>query len=250
MPQLDGKVCVITGAAGAIGRASVEAFTREGAIVVGVDIQGEVDAPMFVRAELTDEDQVRDLYQAVAERFGRIDVLFNNAGIADPADTSVLEVPSAIWHHVLDVNLSSIFYCCKYGIPHLLDAGGGSVINTASLVAVMGSATPQIAYTASKGGVLSMSREMGVEFARSGIRVNALCPGPVDTPLLRSFFTPDEQERRLVHVPPHRFARPEEIAEAAVFLASDASSYVNATSFSVDGGITAAYVTPLDPRKA
>jgi NAD(P)-dependent dehydrogenase (short-subunit alcohol dehydrogenase family) len=250
MPQLDGKVCVITGAAGAIGRASVEAFTREGAIVAAVDIKGEVDAPMFVQAELTDEAQVRELYQAVAEKFGRIDVLFNNAGIADPQDTSVLDVSAATWNHVLNVNLTSIFYCCKHGIPHLLSAGGGSVINTSSLVAVMGSATSQIAYTAAKGGVLSMSREMGVEFARRGIRVNALCPGPVDTALLRSFFTADEQERRLVHVPPGRFARPEEIAEAAVFLASDASSYINATSFSVDGGISAAYVTPLDPTES
>ena len=246
MPQLDDKVCVITGAAGAIGRASVEAFAREGAVVVAVDIQGEVEAPMFVRAELTDETMVRELYQSVFDRFGRIDVLFNNAGIADPEDASVLDVTSTTWQHVIDVNLSSVFFCCKYGIPYLLQSGGGAVINTSSVVAVMGSAASQIAYTATKGGVLAMSREMGIEFARRGVRVNALCPGPVDTALLRSFFTPDQRDRRMVHVPPGRFARAEEIAEAAVFLAGEASSYVNATTFLVDGGISSAYVTPMD----
>jgi NAD(P)-dependent dehydrogenase (short-subunit alcohol dehydrogenase family) len=249
MPQLEGKVCVVTGAAGAIGRASVEALTREGAVVAAVDVQGEVDAAMFLRVDLTDEMQVQVLYEAVAERFGRIDVLFNNAGIADPTDASVLEVSASTWQHVIDVNLSSVFYCCKHGIPHLLESGGGSVINTSSLVAVMGSATSQIAYTATKGAVLAMSREMGVEFARRGVRVNALCPGPVDTALLRSFFTPDEWDRRMVHVPAGRFALAEEIAEAAVFLASDASRYVNSTTFLVDGGISAAYVTALDPSE-
>jgi NAD(P)-dependent dehydrogenase (short-subunit alcohol dehydrogenase family) len=247
MGTLDGKVCVVTGAAGVIGRETVEVFTREGAIVAGVDVQGAADAAIFLTADLTDPDQVHATYHAVAERFGRIDVLFNNAGIALPEDGSVLDTELETWHRVIEVNLTSIFLCCRYGIPYLLQGGGGSVINTSSLVAAMGSAVSQIAYTASKGGVLSLSRELGIEFAKQGVRVNALCPGPVDTPLLRTLFSPEESARRLVHVPPGRFARASEIAEAVAFLASDASSYVNATEFLVDGGISAAYVTAADP---
>src|SRR6202034_1996526 len=245
--MVDGKVCVVTGAAGVIGRETVDVFAREGAVVAGVDLKGEVDAAFFAEADLTDADQVAATYRAVAERFGRIDVLFNNAGIALPQDGSVLDTDLATWNRVIEVNLTSIFLCCKHGIPYLLEGGGGSVINTSSLVAKVGSAASQIAYTASKGGVLAMSRELGVEFAKRGVRVNALCPGPVDTPLLRSLFQPEETARRLVHVPPGRFARAREIAEAAAFLASDASSYVNASEFLVDGGISAAYVTAEAP---
>ena len=247
MGALDGKVCVVTGAAGVIGGETVNVLTREGAVVAGVDVQGTVDAALFLRADLTDADQVRSMYAAVAERFGRIDVLFNNAGIALPADGSVLDTELATWNRVIEVNLTSIFLCCKYGIPHLLRTGGGSVINTSSVVAKVGSAASQIAYTASKGGVLSLSRELGIEFAKRGVRVNALCPGPVDTPLLRALFDPKEEARRLVHIPSGRFARAREIAEAVGFLASDASSYINATDFVVDGGMTSAYVTALDP---
>jgi len=247
MAALAGKVCVVTGAAGVIGRESVGVFTRAGATVVGIDLKGDADAALFLTADLTDPGQVEAAYHTAAERFGHIDVLFNNAGIAVPEDGSVLDTDLQTWHRVIEVNLTSVFLCCKYGIPYLLQAGGGSVINTSSLVAAMGSAVSQIAYTASKGGVLALSRELGVEFARRGVRVNALCPGPVDTPLLRSLFRPEETARRLVHVPPGRFALAREIAEAAAFLASDASSYVNATEFLVDGGISAAYVTPESP---
>jgi NAD(P)-dependent dehydrogenase (short-subunit alcohol dehydrogenase family) len=245
---LDGKVCVVTGAAGVIGRETAGVLAREGAAVAGVDVKGQADTDLFLTADLTDADQVAAAYAAVADRFGRIDVLFNNAGIALPEDGSVLDTGLATWNRVIEVNLTSIFLCCKYGIPYLLAAGGGSVINTSSLVATMGSAASQIAYTASKGGVLSMSRELGIEFAKRGVRVNALCPGPVDTPLLRALFDSDETARRLIHVPAGRFARASEIAAAVAFLASDASSYVNATEFLVDGGISAAYVTALDPE--
>ena len=187
------------------------------------------------------------MYEEVRERFGRIDVLFNNAGISPPDDASVLDTSLEAWERVQHVNLRSVFLCCKHGIPHLLESGGGSVINTASFVAVMGAATSQISYTASKGGVLALSRELGVEFARRGVRVNALCPGPVDTPLLRSCTrrTPSRPQRRLVHVPVGRFARAEEIAAGALFLAGDESSFVTASTFMVDGGLSAAYTTPL-----
>jgi NAD(P)-dependent dehydrogenase (short-subunit alcohol dehydrogenase family) len=248
MLHLQDKICVVTGAAGVIGRETVDVFKREGATVAAIDLHGEVDADLFLTVDLSDEEQVRDAYSQIAGRFGRIDVLFNNAGIALPEDASVLDTDLAAWNRVLEVNLTSIFLCCKHGIPHLLAAGGGSVINTASLVACIGSAASQIAYTASKGGVLALSRELGVEFAKRGVRVNALCPGPVETPLLRTMFTPEQSARRLVHVPPGRFAQAREIAEAVAFLASDAASYVNATEFLVDGGITAAYVTPEDPQ--
>jgi NAD(P)-dependent dehydrogenase (short-subunit alcohol dehydrogenase family) len=244
--RLEGKVCVITGAAGGIGAAAAQLFREEGALVVGADL-AEVDGvDLAVRANVADEDDVKSMYAAAAERFGRIDVLFNNAGISPTDDASVLDTDSAVWHRVIEVNLTSVFYCCKHGIPHLLEAGGGSVINTASFVAVMGAATSQIAYTASKGGVLAMSRELGVQFARENVRVNALCPGPVDTPLLRELFAkdPERAARRLVHVPPGRFADAREIAQGALFLASDDSSYVTASTFLVDGGLTGAYVTP------
>ena len=244
--RLEGKVCVITGAAGGIGGASAEAFAREGARVVGVDLAPDAPGELSLQVDVTDEDAVRAMYARVRDELGRVDVLFNNAGISPTDDASVLETGLDAWQRVQDVNLKSVFLCCKHGIPHLLDAGGGSVINTASFVATMGAATSQISYSASKGAVLSLSRELGVEFARRGVRVNALCPGPVDTPLLQELFAKDAAAaaRRLVHVPMGRFARAEEIAAAALFLASDESSYVNGATFLVDGGLTAAYVTP------
>src|SRR3954464_6997850 len=244
--RLEGRVCVITGAAGGIGAASAEAFAREGARVVGVDLAEGAPGELSLQADVTDDQQVRDMYARVREELGRIDVLFNNAGISPNDDGSVLDTSLEAWQRVQDVNLKSVFLCCKHGIPHLLDAGGGSVINTASFVAVMGAATSQISYTASKGGVLSMSRELGVEFARQGVRVNALCPGPVNTPLLQELYAKDEAaaQRRLVHVPMGRFAEPREIANGVLFLASDESSYVTAQTFLVDGGLSGAYVTP------
>jgi NAD(P)-dependent dehydrogenase (short-subunit alcohol dehydrogenase family) len=244
--RLEGKVCVITGSAGGIGAASAEAFAREGARVVGVDVAEGAPGELSLRADVTDDAAVRDLYARVREELGRVDVLFNNAGISPTDDGSVLDTSLEAWQRVQDVNLKSVFLCCKHGIPHLLEGGGGSVINTASFVAKLGAATSQISYTASKGGVLALSRELGVQFAREGVRVNALCPGPVDTPLLRELFAKDPvaAARRLVHVPMGRFARAEEIAAAALFLAADESSYVNASTFLVDGGISGAYVTP------
>jgi NAD(P)-dependent dehydrogenase (short-subunit alcohol dehydrogenase family) len=244
--RLEGKVCVITGAAGGIGAASAEAFAAEGARVVGVDLAAGARGELSLQADVTDDGAVRDVYARVRAELGRVDVLFNNAGISPTDDGSVLDTSLEAWQRVQDVNLKSVFLCCKHGIPHLLDRGGGSVINTASFVAKVGAATSQVSYTASKGGVLALSRELGVQFAKQGVRVNALCPGPVDTPLLRELFAKDPvaAARRLVHVPMGRFARAEEIASAALFLASDDSSYVNASTFLVDGGITGAYVTP------
>jgi NAD(P)-dependent dehydrogenase (short-subunit alcohol dehydrogenase family) len=245
--RLDGKVCVITGSMGGIGGAAAELFAREGATVVGVDLVEDSPGDLALVCDVTDEDAVRDLYARVRGEYGHVDVLFNNAGISPNDDASVLDTSLEAWQRVQDVNLKSVFLCCKHGIPHLLEnENGGSVINTASFVAVMGAATSQISYTASKGGVLALSRELGVEFGRRGVRVNALCPGPVDTPLLRELFAkdPERAARRLVHVPIGRFARAEEIASAALFLASDESSYVTASTFLVDGGLSGAYVTP------
>ena len=246
MGRLEGKVCVITGAASGIGAQGARLFAREGARVVGVDLAEGAEGELAIRADVTDERQVRGMYERVHGELGRIDVLWNNAGINPTDDSSVLETSAEAWQRVQDVNLRSVFLCCKHGIPYLLDAGGGSVINTASFVAVMGAAVSQISYTASKGAVLSISREMGVEFARRGVRVNALCPGPVNTPLLQELFAkdPEKAARRLVHLPMGRFAEAGEIAQAAVFLASDESSYVTASTFMVDGGLSGAYVTP------
>ena len=245
MGRLDGKVCVITGTASGIGAESARLFQAEGAQVVGVDLREGALGDLTIQADVTDPAQVEGVYARSREEFGRIDVLFNNAGIAPEDDRSILDTSVEAWDRVLEVNLKSVFLCCKYGIPHLLAGGGGSIINMASFVAVMGAAVSQVAYTASKGGVLAMSRELGVEFARRGIRVNALCPGPVNTPLLQELFArdPEKAERRLVHLPPGRFAEARELADGALFLASDESSYVNASTFLVDGGLTGAYLT-------
>jgi NAD(P)-dependent dehydrogenase (short-subunit alcohol dehydrogenase family) len=252
--RLEGKVAVVTGAASGIGAASARRFAAEGAKVVAVDldssrgkaIAGEVGG-LFVEADVTDASAVRAMYDEAAETYGGIDVCFNNAGISPPEDDSILVTELDAWERVMRANSTSVFLGCKYGIPHLLERGGGSIVNTASFVALMGAATSQISYTASKGAVLAMSRELGVQFARQGIRVNALCPGPVNTPLLQELFAkdPERAARRLVHVPVGRFAEPEEIASAAAFLASDDASYITASAFVVDGGINGAYVTPL-----
>ncbi len=249
--RLSGRVCFVTGASGGIGAATVALFQREGATVVGVDLQPDSPGDLALEVDVTDEQQVSEALAHVRDKFGHIDVLFNNAGISPNDDGSVLETTLEAWERVQTVNLRSVFLCCKHGIPHLLENDGparGSVINTASFVAVMGAATSQISYTASKGGVLALSRELGVEFARRGVRVNALCPGPVDTPLLRELFAkdPEKAARRLVHVPMGRFARAEEIAQGALFLASEESSFVTASTFLIDGGLSGAYTTPVD----
>jgi NAD(P)-dependent dehydrogenase (short-subunit alcohol dehydrogenase family) len=246
--RLQGKVCVITGTASGIGAETARLFREEGATVVGVDLNESAGVDLALTVDVTDEDAVRATYERAASEYGRIDVLFNNAGISPSDDTSVLETSFEAWQRVQDVNLKSVFLCCKHGIPHLLrNERGGSVINTASFVAVLGAATSQISYTASKGGVLALSRELGVQFARRGVRVNALCPGPIDTPLLRELYAddPEAAQRRLVHVPMGRFGQAREIANAVLFLASDESSFVTASTFLVDGGISGAYVTPL-----
>ena len=245
--RLDGKVCVITGAASGIGAETARRFGEEGATVVGVDLVEGAVGDLALQADVTDEEQVKGMYARAAGEFGRIDVLFNNAGINPPEDQSILKTSVEVFRRVQDVNLLSVFLCCKYGIPYLLEnESGGSVINTASFVAVMGAAVSQISYTASKGAVLALSREVGVEFAHRGVRVNALCPGPVDTPLLHDLFASDpvKAARRLVHLPFGRFALAAEIANGALFLASDESSYVTATSFLLDGGLSQAYLTP------
>jgi NAD(P)-dependent dehydrogenase (short-subunit alcohol dehydrogenase family) len=252
--RLEGKVAVITGAASGIGRASARRFAAEGAAVVVADVDADAGGAVadeiggdFVAVDVTDQRSVEALYATTASRHGGIDVLFNNAGISPPDDDSILTTELEAWRRVQEVNLTSVYLCCRLGIPHLLERGGGSVINTASFVALLGAATSQISYTASKGGVLAMSRELGVEFARRGVRVNALCPGPVNTPLLQELFAkdPERAARRLVHVPMGRFGEPEEIAAAACFLASDDASFITATAFVVDGGIHAAYTTPI-----
>jgi NAD(P)-dependent dehydrogenase (short-subunit alcohol dehydrogenase family) len=244
--RLEGKVCFVTGASGGIGAASAELFAREGASVAGVDLEAGAPGALSLQADVTDEAQVRDALAATRERFGRIDVLFNNAGISPDDDRSVVETTLEAWERVQAVNTRGVFLCCKHGIPYLLHRGGGSVINVASFVALVGAATSQISYTASKGAVLSLSKELGVQFARQGVRVNALCPGPVETPLLLNLYggNPAAYERRKIHWPMGRLGRPREIVDAALFLASDESSFVNGAAFVVDGGVTAAYVTP------
>ena len=251
--RLEDKVAVITGAASGIGRETARRFAEEGAKVCVVDLNdlagGEVAGDLgglYIHANVTDPDDVQRMYRDASEHFGGVDVLFNNAGISPPDDDSILETEMDAWERVQNVNLKSVYLCCKHGIPYLLERGGGSVVNTASFVAVMGAATSQISYTASKGGVLAMSRELGVQFARQGVRVNALCPGPVNTPLLQELFAkdPERAARRLVHLPMGRFAEAVEIANAALFLASDESSYMTASTFLVDGGLSGAYVTP------
>jgi NAD(P)-dependent dehydrogenase (short-subunit alcohol dehydrogenase family) len=254
MGRLDGKVAVITGAASGIGKASARRFAAEGARVVVADLADEPGEALaaeigglYVHADVTDAGSVDAMYDRAIAEFGGLDVCFNNAGISPPDDDSILETGIDAWNRVQQVNLTSVYLCCKSGIARLLEHGGGSVINTASFVAILGAATSQISYSASKGGVLSMSRELGVQFARQGVRVNALCPGPVNTPLLQELFAkdPERAARRLVHIPMGRFGEPEEIAAAAAFLASDDASFITASTFLVDGGISAAYVTPL-----
>ena len=252
--RLDGRVAVVTGAGSGIGLASVRRLAAEGATVVCADIDeaagtaaaAEVDG-LALAVDVTSEDGVRGMYETVHGRYGRIDVAFHNAGISPPDDDSILTTGIDAWRRVQEVNLTSVYLCCRYVIPYMQRQGGGSIINTASFVAVLGAATSQISYTASKGAVLALSRELGVQFAREGIRVNALCPGPVNTPLLKQLFAsdPERAARRLVHVPTGRFAEPEEIAAAVAFLASDDASFVTASTFLVDGGISAAYVTPI-----
>jgi NAD(P)-dependent dehydrogenase (short-subunit alcohol dehydrogenase family) len=252
--RLEGKVAVITGAAGGIGREAALLFSAEGAEICVADVareRGEATAAecrdaFFHEVDVTDPESVASLYAEASARYGGIDVLYNNAGIMPPDDASILETDPEAWDRVQDVNAKGVYLCCKHGIPHLLERGGGSVINVASFVALVGAATSQIAYTASKGAVLALSRELAIEFARRGIRVNALCPGPVETPLLLRLFADDPAafERRRVHLPMGRLATAREIASAALFLASDDASYVNGATFLVDGGLTAAYVTP------
>jgi NAD(P)-dependent dehydrogenase (short-subunit alcohol dehydrogenase family) len=255
--RLKEKVALITGAGSGIGREAALLFAKEGAKVVAVDmndaagketataIEKDGGRAVFVHADVSRSADVEAMIAAAKKTYGRLNVLFNNAGIFPANDGSVLETDEKTWDLVLSVNLKGVFLGCKYGIPAMLESGGGSIVNTASFVALMGSATPQIAYTASKGGVLALTREIAVEFARSGIRVNAICPGPVDTPLLQELFSdPARKARRLVHIPMGRLAQAKEVAQAALFLASDDSSYVNGTAFTVDGAITAAYTTP------
>jgi NAD(P)-dependent dehydrogenase (short-subunit alcohol dehydrogenase family) len=254
MQRLLDRVAVVTGAGSGIGLASARRMASEGAKIAVVDIDGETGKAaaeevggLFIQADVTAEDEVVAMYDATLGAFGRIDIAFNNAGISPPDDDSILDTGIEAWRRVQEVNLTSVYLCCKHVIPHMQARGGGSIINTASFVAVLGSATSQISYSASKGGVLAMSRELGVQFARDGIRVNALCPGPVNTPLLQQLFAadPERAARRLVHVPMGRFAEAEEIAAAVAFLASDDASFVTAATFLVDGGISSAYVTPL-----
>jgi NAD(P)-dependent dehydrogenase (short-subunit alcohol dehydrogenase family) len=253
MERLAGRVAVVTGGGSGIGLASARRMASEGARIVVADVDEtagaaaakEVDG-LFVRTDVTSESDVAALFAAAHDTYGSVDVAFNNAGISPPDDDSILDTGLDAWWRVQQVNLTSVFLCCKAAIPYMQRQGKGSIINTASFVAVMGAATSQISYSASKGGVLSMSRELGVQFAREGIRVNALCPGPVNTPLLQELFASDPARaaRRLVHVPLGRFAEPEEIAAAVAFLASDDSSFMTASTFLVDGGISGAYVTP------
>lgn len=252
--RIEGKVAVVTGGCSGIGLATVRRFAQEGAKVVIGDLD-ETKGPQvaeevggtFVRVDVTSKEDVDALFRTAKETYGSVDIAFNNAGISPPEDDSILDTDLDAWRKVQEVNLTSVYLCCKAALPYMLEQGSGSIINTASFVAVMGAATSQISYSASKGGVLSMSRELGVQFAREGVRVNALCPGPVNTPLLQELFAKDEEraQRRLVHVPMGRFGEPEEMANAVLFLASDESSFITASTFLVDGGISGAYVTPL-----
>jgi NAD(P)-dependent dehydrogenase (short-subunit alcohol dehydrogenase family) len=252
--RLAERVAVVTGAGGGIGLAAARRMHAEGATIVVGDIDDDAGGAaaeelsgLFVRTDVADEDAVNALFDTAAQRYGRVDIAFNNAGISPPDDDLIENTELPAWQRVQDVNLKSVYLCCRAALRHMVPANKGSIINTASFVAVLGSATSQISYTASKGGVLAMSRELGVQFARQGIRVNALCPGPVNTPLLQELFAkdPDRAARRLVHVPVGRFADPDEIASAVAFLASDDASFITASTFMVDGGISAAYVTPL-----
>jgi NAD(P)-dependent dehydrogenase (short-subunit alcohol dehydrogenase family) len=251
--RLAGKVAVITGGASGIGFATAQRFAAEGATVVIGDVDeatgldsAEAVGGLFVKVDVTDEEQVDALFATAKDTYGSVDIAFNNAGISPPDDDSIVTTELPAWQKVQDVNLKSVYLCCRAALRYMVAQQSGSIINTASFVAVLGSATSQISYTASKGGVLAMSRELGVQFARQGIRVNALCPGPVNTPLLQELFAKDADraQRRLVHVPIGRFANPEELAAAVAFLASDDASFITGSTFLVDGGISAAYVTP------
>ena len=254
MKRLRDRVAVVTGAASGIGLATARRFADEGARVVAVDVTTDAIETLAkeiegdaITCDVTDEAAVEAMFDQVVRTHGSVDVAFNNAGISPPEDDSILTTGIDVWERVQRVNLTSVYLCCKYVLPHMRRQGRGSIVNTASFVAVMGAATSQIAYSASKGGVLSMTRELGVQFAREGIRVNALCPGPVNTPLLQELFAsdPERAQRRLVHVPMGRFAEASEIAAAVAFLASDDASFITASQFLVDGGISGAYVTPL-----
>lgn len=252
MRRLEGKVAVITGGGGGIGAAMARRFAAEGASIAVADVDehggtevAESVGGRFIAVDVADVRQVENLYETAVQSFGGVDICCHNAGISPPEDGSILDTSPEAWLHVQEVNLTSVYLCCRAAIPRMLRDGGGSIINTASIVAVMGSATSQISYTASKGGILALSRELGVQFARQGVRVNALCPGPVNTPLLRELFAKDPAlaARRLVHAPMGRFGEPEEIASAAAFLASDDASFITASTFLVDGGMHGAYVT-------
>ncbi len=256
--RIQDRVAVVTGGCSGIGLATVQRFVEEGARVVigdlddqrGHELVGQLGGPdllTYVRTDVTDKDQVDALFATAKDTYGSLDIAFNNAGISPPEDDSILDTDLEAWRRVQEVNLTSVYLCSKAALPYMIEQGRGSIINTASFVAVMGAATSQISYSASKGGVLAMTRELGVQFARQGVRVNALCPGPVNTPLLQELFASDAERaaRRMVHVPMGRFGEPSEMAAAVLFLASDDSSFMTATTFLVDGGISAAYVTPL-----